>query len=93
MKHFELMPNNSQKSFYKKAIVETNGNKAILKSYDTIVCGIDKNGFHRYWNGYSVTTMKHINSFIDLYNIPGGGKKWWLNTEIERFNFVDFFLR
>lgn len=66
----------AQKSFYGKAkVIETDG-ETLLQSYDTIVCKIDKSGkFVRMWSGYSAATMRHINSFIEMFGIEGGGKK------------------
>ena len=80
---FDLRPNNGRKSFYGKAQVILANGCAYLKSYDTIVAAIDSNGcFYRLWNGYSVTTMNHVNAFIALYGVPGGGKAWWENLLI-----------
>jgi len=31
---------------------------------------------------YSATTMRHVNSFIYFYGVPGGGKKWWDALEV-----------
>lgn len=77
-KCYDLIPSTSQKSFYGKAkVIEINGSK-LLQSYNTIVCGIDKSGnFSRYWDGESATTMKHVNSFLALFGIAGGGVNWW----------------
>ena len=93
MKSFELKASN-QKSYYGKATVfERSDGWKILKSYDTEVCGIDSNGiFHRYWNNYSATAMKHVNDFLRLYNIPGGGKAWWTQQKIENFNWIAFYI-
>ena len=82
MKKFNLNPSASvrQKSFYGKAKVMHDEETGIvqLKSYDTIVCMIDNFGkFHKLWNGYSATTMKHVQSFCDYYGIENGGEKWW----------------
>lgn len=79
MKKFNLNPSASvrQKSFYGKAKVMHDEETGIvqLKSYDTIVCMIDNFGkFHKLWNGYSATTMKHVQSFCDYYGIENGGK-------------------
>jgi hypothetical protein len=80
MRIYELTPGgyDRAKSFYGKAkVIETDG-ETLLQSYDTIVCKIDKSGkFVRMWSGYSATTMRHINSFIEMFGIEGGGKKWW----------------
>lgn len=84
MRQFYLVPTR-QKSYYGKAVVIERLNGIIcLRSYDTIVCYIGLDGrFVRTWGGYSATTMKHINDFIDFYNINGGGKKWWLSLPVE----------
>ena len=71
------------KSFYNKALVtEYNDGSIVLTSYQTKVASIIKGEFRRHWGGYSVTTMRHINSFLRLYNIDGGGKKWWDNVPV-----------
>lgn len=67
------------KSFYGKAkVIETDNGEKVLQSYNTAVCKITSSGeFVRLWSGYSVTTMRHINSFLQLFDIVGGGKAWW----------------
>ena len=73
-----------RKSFYGKAQVfeHENGDK-VLKSYNTFVCKIDKNGtFYRLWDEYSATTMRHVNAFLTFFDIPGGGKAWWMKQEV-----------
>lgn len=67
------------KSFYGKAkVIEADNGEMILQSYNTKVCKITSSGeFVRLWSGYSVTTMRHINSFLQLFDIAGGGKTWW----------------
>ncbi len=70
---------NSQ-SFYHKALVKHDRKNGyiILQSYNTDVCMIDNFGkFRKLWDGYSHTTMRHINEFIEQYGVKGGGKKWW----------------
>lgn len=85
MKIYDLPPiGDVRKSFYGKAQVfeYKNGDK-VLKSYNTFVCKIDKNGtFYRLWDGYSATTMRHVNAFLTFFDIPGGGKTWWINQEV-----------
>ena len=81
MKFVELMPTNSQKSFYGKAQIRfsDDGSKTLF-SYNTPIMRICADGtIEKIWYGYSATTMKHINSFCDLYNIPIHGKKDWEN--------------
>lgn len=81
MKIYELSPMGYEKakSFYGKAkVIEKDNGETVLQSYDTEVCKITSGGeFVRLWSGYSVTTMRHINSFLQLVGIAGGGKAWW----------------
>lgn len=87
-----LIPQHGQKSFYGKAKVIKTASATILKSYDTIVCSFDKEGFHRHWAGYSATTMKHINAFLDMLGIDGGGKQWWTGKPVERFDWITAYI-
>lgn len=87
----KLLPHNSsQKSFYGKAhIIRRDDGIIELQSYDTIVGFIDGNQFHRTWDGYSVTTMNHINSFLDKFGLSGGGKAWWNSLPIARRTYAE----
>ena len=83
MKTFELKPINNRKSFYGKAeVIEKDNGDILLRSYNTIVARIRNGNFERLWDGYSATTMNHINSFIHTYGIVGGGKAWWNSLEV-----------
>ena len=75
-----------QGSYYGKAkVVEDESGEIFLRSYDTLVCYINKDGeLKRLWDGYSSTTMKHVNDFLKLFELDGGGKKWWMSLEVER---------
>ena len=79
MKRYELTPTDGRKSFYgKAAVLEKDNGEKVLQSYNTEVCKITSNGeFVRLWSGYSATTMRHVNSFLQLVGIAGGGKTWW----------------
>lgn len=67
-----------RRSFYGKAIIVEDENGTTLLSYCTPVCRLNNDGtFIRLWSGYSMTTMRHINSFLKFFNLPGGGKSWW----------------
>ena len=94
MKNFDLPAmHDKAKSFYGKAKVTENNGAVVLTSYNTEVCGIDAAGnFHRYWGGYSATTMRHINAFLSFYDLPGGGKAWWDALPIDRFEWVSFYI-
>lgn len=74
---------NVERTFENGDCVAVNLADVTLYSYTTPVCtlyfcGNGNNYFVRLWDGYSVTTMRHINSFLMQYGIyKYGGKKWW----------------
>lgn len=80
MKIYDLpvMGYDRAKSFYGKAkVIEKDNGEKVLQSYNTEVCKISSNGeFVRMWEGYSVTTMRHVNSFLSFFGMSGGGKSW-----------------
>ena len=80
---FELPCFDRRKSFYGKAqVVQTNEGQ-YLRSYDTYVCFLGNNhNFVKLWDGYSATTMRHINSFMQYCSLPYGGKSWWDKLEV-----------
>ena len=83
MANFELKPNNNRKSFYGKAeVIERDNGDIELRSYNTIVARIRNGHFERLWSGYSATTMRHVNAFLDYFGISGGGKAWWMEQEV-----------
>lgn len=73
---YELKATN-QKSFYGKATVIEMSNVKYLQSYKTIVCYLVNNTLYRTWNGYSKTTMNHINDFLKANNMNTLSKKEW----------------
>lgn len=90
MRKEKLQPHNNQKSFYGKAYIIRRTDGIIeLMSYDTIVGFIDRNQFHRTWNGYSVTTLNHVNSFLQEFGLSGGNKAWWNSLPIARRTYID----
>lgn len=83
---FELRPIDGRKSFYGKARVINPGYGYIsLVSYDTIVCSLDLDSrrFVRLWDGYSATTMRHVNAFRHAYGLPTLSKSEWLAIPIK----------
>ena len=77
---FELTPIDSAKSFNWRCKVLESNKKYYLLSYNTIVCCWDKEQsvFVKLWDDYSVTTMRHINSFTHFIGLPScRGKHWW----------------
>ena len=87
MKIYDLpvMGYDRAKSFYGKAkVIEKDNGEKVLQSYNTEVCKIGSNGeFVRLWGGYSVTTMRHVNSFLSFFGISGGGKSWWDSQPVD----------
>ena len=79
MTTFELPCYDSRQSFYGKArVVEKPNGWKYLLSYDTFVAKISPKGhFYRLWDGESMTTTRHINSFLRHYGLSGGGVAWW----------------
>ena len=75
-------------SYYNKAhvIVLSNGVR-LLKSYETIVAGINTRGnFFRLWDGWSATTAKHLTAFSMLYAKKDQGyhgKKDWNDMKVD----------
>lgn len=80
----ELIPHDGHKSFYRKAFIIETPEMYYCLSYDTIVCGVDKQTktFCRYWLGYSATTMRHINAFLYALMLPLLNKKEWLKIPV-----------
>lgn len=68
MKRYELTPTNGRKSFYGKAvvIVDEDGTET-LYSYNTPIIKRTVSGeLVKLWNGWSVTTGRHIAAFCGL---------------------------
>lgn len=84
MSKFYLNPIDGRKSFYCKAVVKSVGNKVILQSYNTDVAEFDKDThtLRRLWDGYSATSVRHINSFTHYCGLDVGGKKWWTSLPV-----------
>jgi len=83
---FELSPNDNKKSFYGKCkVIETAAGR-YLQSYNTIICFISYGGtFVKLWDGYSATTMRHINAFMEFIRWNEcGGKAWWDRLEVKK---------
>lgn len=81
---FELPCYDRRRSFYGKAHVIEAHDGRYLQSYDTLICFLSYGGtFRKLWDGYSATTMRHINSFMQFVRWDEcGGKAWWDKLEI-----------
>ena len=61
-----------------RAMILKTENGAILVSYKTEVAEVEDGKFIKLWNGFSNTTLKHINIFRSLYNMPPISKHDWI---------------
>lgn len=68
MKQYELTPNDSRKSFYKKAIVKVDDDGTeTLYSYNTPIIRRKPSGeLVKLWDGWTQTTGRHIAAFCGL---------------------------
>lgn len=66
---------------YRAYIRKDGENRFTLVSYFTDVCAIAGTDFIKLWDGYSATTMKHINAFCDLIGRAGFNKRSWIEAE------------
>ena len=51
-----------------------------LRSYWTDVCRINRGRFYKMWEGYSATTLNHINEFLTIHGYKGFSKREWIET-------------
>lgn len=65
---YELTPVDGRKSFYGKAkVYRDNEGNEVLYSYDTpIICRTAAGDLKKLWNGWSMTTGRHIKAFCGL---------------------------
>lgn len=55
----------------------------VLRSYQTDVAYFDHDGkFHKTWDGYSATTLKHINLFREKRGLAPLNKREWVEMEM-----------
>ena len=68
MRKVELVPVDSHKSFYGKAVIELNDDGSeVLLSYNTRIIKKNTDGsLTRLWSGWSATTGRHIAAFCGL---------------------------
>lgn len=72
----------SLEGFNNRATIREEGNTIILTSYYTDVCAIIDGHFVKLWDGYSATTMKHINTFCKHFGFKGFNKRGWIETPV-----------
>ena len=92
---YELKPfHTNQKSFYRKAMVTVTYNDdcmyLVLQSYETnvVMVKISKGGMpnvKRLWDGYSATTMRHVNELLTQEGFPKLSAHAWRSMEAGKF--------
>lgn len=73
--HAYILPNSNN-----RAVVIEDGNKLFLQSYDTLIIEFDKETgtIKKLWDGYSKTTLKHVNDFLYPLTKQTYSKKEWI---------------
>ena len=88
----------NQKSFYGKARLGIMYDGGVLycclRSYDTNVVslyvGRDGTPFvKKLWNGYSATTMRHVNELLMQHDFPKLSARVWCAMEVGRYYHAD----
>ena len=67
--------------FGNRALVIPTEDGYILRSYYTDVASVKNGEFHKLWNGYSNTTLKHINAFRQFIGMNALSKREWIELE------------
>lgn len=68
-----ILPNSNN-----RAIIIDDGEKLFLQSYDTLILSVDTftGDIKKLWDGYSVTTLKHVNEFLRAFGLSFNKKAW-----------------
>ena len=67
--------------FGNRALIIPVENGYILKSYYTDVAVVRNGEFYKLWDGYSNTTLKHINTFRQFVGMNSLSKREWIELE------------
>ena len=61
-----------------RAVTIDDGEKIFLQSYDTLILSVNTftGEIVKMWDGYSVTTLKHINAFLAGFGLQFNKKTW-----------------
>lgn len=90
MKRYELTPVDGRKSFYGKTYVIEDEGKSTLYSYNTPIVSVKDNKIKALWNGWSMTTGRHINAFFESLGLSQGvGKKYWTQIQDGKINTME----
>ena len=88
---YEMKPDKNycqQKSFYGKANIVVDDGGYTLFSYGTKIMKIDRDGnIHRFYDGYSLTTGRHIKNFVGIQLGKPMNKKQFMELPVEKEEF------
>ena len=75
----ELIPTNGRKSFYGKAKVAIVDGVVCLRSYDSTIASMSRNGnVYRHYDGERTnTTCTHLRSFLATFAPSASEKEFW----------------
>ena len=82
MNKTQLKKTETGTAVYNNAYYEETERGYDLVSYTTYVAGIVSGEFVRYWEEYSATTMRHVNSFLVHFKREKITKKQWEAMEV-----------
>lgn len=68
-----ILPNSNN-----RAITIATDNEIFLQSYDTLILSLNTNTgeVKKLWDGFSTTTLKHINEFLSAFGLSFNKKSW-----------------
>lgn len=83
-----LVPRCGRKSYHCKARVLPldTGDGCLLVSYNTVVAVYQRGKFFRTWDGWSVTSARHIKSFCIWLGVPTMNKAKWDALPVENMH-------
>ena len=66
-----------------RATTRTESRGLVLRSYNTDVAYFDHDGkFHKTWDDYSATTLKHVNLFREKRGLAPMNKREWIEMKM-----------
>lgn len=86
-KGWNVLPGANMRALFK---FKYSGRYVILKSYYTNVLAIDlqERKLYKMWDGYSVTTLKHVNLLCKMFDMEQFSKKEWEQIKVDKTCFI-----
>lgn len=79
----------NKKSFYGKAKVKQDGDTITLVSYGTDIISIKNGKLNPLWNGYSMTTTRHIKEFFKQFYGVDVNKKTFKKIQLKEITTIN----